>query len=332
MTESLLSLEAKETPARVAEQIEENEHTIAKLGSHLKIMQPRFIYMVGRGSSDHASGFAKYLFETETGVPVVGAAPSVTSIYQKKMLLEKSLVLVVSQSGRSPDVIQQAQMAREAGAFVVAIVNDEDSPLADIIDVILPLKAGEQKAIGATKTHLTTLSALLQLAATWSHNKDLKKAIMQLPEYLTQAIESPSLLTPADLAGTEHCAVLGRGFGYSVAKEIAMKLTGLCGIHAEPFSTAEFLHGGVGLLEHQLKIFNTILDDESYPSHMKQIKQFEQNQIEITHIKQALKGIPARLQPLTLLQRFYLDLTPIAESRGIDVNNPPGLQKITRTV
>ncbi|MCU4676671.1 SIS domain-containing protein [Catenovulum sp. 2E275] len=332
MTESLLSLEAKETPARIAEQIEENEHTIAKLGSHLKIMQPRFIYMVGRGSSDHASGFAKYLFETETGVPVVGAAPSVTSIYQRKMLLEKSLVLVVSQSGRSPDVIQQAQMAREAGAFVVAIVNDEDSPLADIIDVILPLKAGEQKAVGATKTHLTALAALLQLAATWSHNKELKKSIAQLPEYLNQAIESPPVLNPESFADTEHCAILGRGFGYSVAKEISMKLKGLCGIHAEPFSTAEFLHGGVGLLEHQLKIFNTIVEDESYASHMSYIKQFEQSEIAITHIHQALKNIPPRLQPLTLLQRFYLDLTPIALSRGIDVNNPPGLQKITRTV
>ena len=332
MTDSLLSLEAKETPARVAEQIEENEHTIAKLGSHLKIMQPRFIYMVGRGSSDHASGFAKYLFETETGVPVVGAAPSVTSIYQRKMLLEKSLVLVVSQSGRSPDVIQQAEMAREAGAFVVAIVNDENSPLADIIDVVLPLKAGEQKAVGATKTHLTALAALLQLAATWSHNKELKKAINQLPEFLQQAIDSPPLLSPQDFYNTQHCAVLGRGFGFSVAKEIAMKLKGLCGIHAEPFSTAEFLHGGVALVEHQLKIFNTIIRDESYPSHMSQIKQFEENQIPITHIKHALKDVPARLQPLTLLQRFYLDLPEIALSRGIDINNPPGLQKITRTV
>lgn len=332
MTEPLLSLEAKETPARVAEQIEENEHTIAKLGSHLKIMQPRFIYMVGRGSSDHASGFAKYLFETETGVPVVGAAPSVTSIYQKSMKLEKSLVLVVSQSGRSPDIIQQAKMAREAGAFVVAIVNDENSPLADIIDVILPLKAGEQKAIGATKTFLTTLSALLQLAATWSQNKALKKSIHQLPEYLTQAINSPALITPEDFANTKNCAILGRGFGYSVARETAMKLTGLCGIHAESFSTAEFLHGGVGLAEHKLKIFNTLIKDESYQSHMAQIKQFEENQIPITHIQQTLKNIPPRLQPLTFLQRFYLDLAPIALARGIDINNPPGLQKITRTV
>ncbi|MER2491568.1 glucosamine-6-phosphate deaminase NagB-II [Catenovulum sediminis] len=332
MTYSLLSDEAKEAPARIAEQLEENEHTIEKLGSHLKIMQPRFIYMVGRGSSDHASGYAKYLFETETGVPVVGAAPSVTSIYGQKLNLEKSLVLVVSQSGRSPDVLQQAKMARDAGAFVVAIVNDENSPLAEMIDVVLPLKAGEQNAVGATKTFLTTLSALLQLAATWSHNKALKKQIMQLPEYLQQAIDAPPLLLPEDFKDTQNCAILGRGFGFSVAKEIAMKLKGLCGIHAEPFSTAEFLHGAVGLVEHKIKIFNTIVHDESYASHMEQIAHFEKNNIAVRHIQQKLKDIPPRLQPLALMQRFYLDLTPLAESRGIDINNPPGLQKITQTV
>lgn len=332
MSNSLLTQEALETPERVAEQLEENEHAIEKLGSHLKIMQPRFIYMVGRGSSDHATGFAKYLFETETGVPVVGAAPSVTSIYGQKLNLEKSLVLVVSQSGRSPDIIEQAKMAREAGAFVVAIVNDEDSPLADEIDVVLPLKAGEQQAVGATKTYLATLSALLQLAATWSHNKELKKQIQQLPDFLRRAIDQPSLLMPEDFNHVEHCAILGRGFGFAVAKEIALKLKGLCGIHAEPFSTAEFMHSAAGLTEHNLKVFNTVITDESYATHMQQIKRFADNNLPIRHIQSQLKDIPARLQPLTLLQRFYLDLTPIAASRGIDINCPPGLQKITKTV
>ncbi|EWH10631.1 glutamine--fructose-6-phosphate transaminase (isomerizing) [Catenovulum agarivorans DS-2] len=332
MQNSLLTQEALETPERVAEQLEENEHAIEKLGSHLKIMQPRFIYMVGRGSSDHATGFAKYLFETETGVPVVGAAPSVTSIYGQKLNLEKALVLVVSQSGRSPDIVEQAKMARESGAYVVAIVNDENSPLADEIDVILPLKAGEQQAVGATKTYLATLSALLQLAATWSHNKALKKQILQLPEYLRQAIDQPALLTPEDFNQVEHCAILGRGFSFAVAKEIALKLKGLCAIHAEPFSTAEFLHSAAGLTEQNIKVFNTVIEDESYSSHMQQINKLTEHQHQVRNIQSQLKDIPVRLQPLTLLQRFYLDLTPIAASRGIDINHPPGLQKITKTV
>lgn len=332
MQESLLSQEAKESPARIAEQLDENEHAIEKLSSHLKIMQPRFIYMVGRGSSDNATGFAKYLFETETGIPVVTAAPSVTSIYGREMQLKQSLVLVISQSGRSPDVLQQAKMAREAGAFVVAIVNDENSPLADLIDVVLPLKAGQQNAIGATKTYLCTLSALLQLAAAWSHNKPLKSSILQLPDYLQRSIESPSILLPEDFAYTEHCAILGRGFGYAVAKEIALKLKGLCGIHAEPFSSAEFQHGAVGLIEHKLKVFNTSINDESYKSHMAFIKQFERDNMQIKHIQQGLKKIPERLQPLTMLQRFYLDIPAIAEAHGVNPDNPPGLQKITKTV
>ncbi|KMT64555.1 glucosamine-6-phosphate deaminase NagB-II [Catenovulum maritimum] len=332
MTDALLIKEAKETPARVAEQLDENEHTIEKLGSHLKIMQPKFIYMVGRGSSDNATGFAKYLFEIETGIPVVTAAPSVTSIYGKQIQLSQSLVIVISQSGRSPDILQQAKMAKDAGAFVVAIVNDENSPLAELIDVILPLKAGTQEAIGATKTYLATLSALLQLAATWSHNKELKRSILQLPEYLQQSIDSSPILTPDNFAETEHCAILGRGFGYAVAKEISLKLKGLCGIHAEPFSTAEFQHGAVGLAEHRLKILNVLINDESYQSHMDFINQFDKSHSQIHHVQQKLKNVPARLEPLTLLQRFYLDIPAIAQAHGVNPDNPPGLQKITKTV
>ncbi|NTS76615.1 SIS domain-containing protein [Catenovulum sp. SM1970] len=332
MSEPLISLEAKEAPKRIAEQLEENDHATDKLGSHLKLMKPRYIYIVGRGSSDHAGTFAKYLFEIETGIPVASAAPSVTSIYGKKLNLDKALVLVISQSGRSPDILAQAEMAKQSGAFVVALVNDENSPLCDITDAVLPLKAGEQNAIGATKSLLTTLSALLQFAAKWSSNKELRRSIYDLPELLEQSIKAPSIIQPELLTDVKDCAILGRGFGYAVAREVAIKLVGLCGIHAEPFSSAEFLHGGVSLIEQNITVLNTLIQDESFKSHMAQVRQFEQRGVSLHHIKQPFKKIPPRFAPLTVLQRFYLDLPEIAKARGIDPDNPPGIQKITRTL
>lgn len=332
MPDCLIAEEAKEAPARIAEQLDENDHATEKLGSHLKLMAPRFIYTVGRGSSDLAGTFAKYLFEIETGVPVVSAAPSVTSIYGKRIKLDKALVLVISQSGRSPDILEQAKMAKQAGAFVVAMVNDEGSPLTELTDAVLPLKAGEQHAVGATKSLLTTMSALLHLTAKWSHNKELKRAIYDLPEILQRSIAAPPVLAADSLTEVKNCAILGRGFGYAVAKEIAMKLIGLCGIHAEAFSTAEFLHGGVSLTEQNLTVLNALIEDESTKSHIKQIQAFENRGVPVTHIRQPIKNIPPRLAPLSLLQRFYMDVGNIACAHGIDPDHPPGLKKITRTL
>ncbi|WP_017443758.1 glucosamine-6-phosphate deaminase NagB-II [Gayadomonas joobiniege] len=332
MRDSLFAQEAAEAPERIALQLDENEHTIEKLSSHLRIMRPRFVYMVGRGTSEHAYGYAKYLFETQLGVPVVQAAPSVTSIFGQKLHLEQSLVLVVSQSGRSPDVLEQAKMARQSGAYVVAMVNDEDSPLADLIDVILPLKAGQQNAIGASKTFLTSLSSLIQLAAAWANNKPLKQQIRQLPEYLSKAVAAENMCDPEDFKNIRNCAVLSRGFGYSACKEIALKLKGMCGIHAEAYSTAEFLHAAVALLEQELPLFNAIIEDQSYPLHMQQIQSMREQNINITDIYLPQQQVPGIMQPLTLLQRFYLELPEIAKVRGLNIDQPPRVQKIIETL
>ncbi|WP_111978788.1 glucosamine-6-phosphate deaminase NagB-II [Algibacillus agarilyticus] len=332
MIQSLLEQEAREVPSRIALQLEENDHTTDKLGSHLRLVSPKFIYIVGRGSSDHAGYFAKYLFETETGIPVVSATPSVSTVYGKTVKLQGALVLLISQSGRSADVLEQAKMAKRAGAYTVGLINDENSPLCELCDVLLPLKAGKQNAIGATKTLLMTMSALIQLAAKWSHNKALIQSLNALPDLLQQAIDAPPMLLPEKVANIKHCAVLGRGFGYAVAREITMKLMGICGIHAEPFSSAEFLHGGIRMAEQELTIFSIMLRDEAFKNHRNQMHEFTEQGLVITPIEQPVLKVPDRLAPLIFLQRFYLDVALIAKSRGIDPDNPPGIQKMTKTL
>src|SRR5690606_26624847 len=175
------------------------------------------------------------------GLPVAAAAPSIASVYNKSLQLADALVLVISQSGRSPDILAQVEMAKRSGAMVVALVNDTTSPLAELAHYTLPLHVGAEKAVAATKSYLATLSAILQLVSVWSGNQALQQAVQQLPQSLTAAIALPQQLTAQALERVAHLVVLGRGLGYAISREIALKLKEVCGIHAEAFSSAEFL-------------------------------------------------------------------------------------------
>ncbi|MBW3139883.1 glucosamine-6-phosphate deaminase NagB-II [Ferrimonas balearica] len=331
MMTSIMEREALEASARVRDQLAHNGAVLQQLGAQLRTTPPKFVMWVGRGSSDHAGVFAKYLIEIEMGIPTFASAPSIASIYGRPLQLEGALVLVISQSGRSPDILAQARMAKESGARVVALVNDEQSPLAALADFVLPLRAGEEKAVAATKSYLATLSALLQLVAAWSGRRELAGAMDQLPQALTAAAEAPVQLRAEPLAEVKNLVVLGRGLGYAIAKEIALKLKEVCGIHAEAFSSAEFLHGPVTLVEQQLTVLDLDIDDESAAAHREQMAEIAHRGATVIRMSQVGQPHP-RLAPLTLMQRFYLDVEKVALARGIDPDNPKGLKKVTQTL
>ncbi|MBY5992653.1 glucosamine-6-phosphate deaminase NagB-II [Ferrimonas balearica] len=328
---SIMEREALEAAQRVSDQLGHNGAVLQQLGAQLRTTPPKFVMWVGRGSSDHAGVFAKYLIEIEMGIPTFASAPSVASIYGRPLELAGALVLVISQSGRSPDILAQARMAKESGARVVALVNDEQSPLASVADFVLPLRAGEEKAVAATKSYLATLSALLQLVAAWSGRRELAEAMDRLPGALSHAAAAPTQLSAAPLAGVSNLVVLGRGLGYAVAKEIALKLKEVCGIHAEAFSSAEFLHGPVTLVEQELTVLDLDIDDESAPAHREQMAEIRARGATVIPMSQ-VGAVHPRLAPLTLMQRFYLDVEKVALARGIDPDNPKGLKKVTQTL
>ncbi len=332
MTRTIMAQEAAEAPSRIREQLAANASRIAEIVRLIKQKQPRYVYMVGRGSSDHAGVFAKYLIEIEVGLPVAAAAPSIASVYNKQLDLTGALVLVISQSGRSPDILAQVAMAKAAGALVIALVNDESSPLAEQADQVIPLNVGAEKAVAATKSYLATLSALLQLVAAWSGNHQLQDAVISLPELLERAIELPAQLTAESLEGVQHLVVLGRGPGYAISREIALKLKEVCGIHAEAFSSAEFLHGPVTLVKDQFAIVDVSIADEANAAHQAQIAEVRSRGASIVHLHHADLLSNARVLPLALLQRFYLDVEAVARSRGVNPDAPPGLNKVTKTV
>ncbi|WP_394129770.1 glucosamine-6-phosphate deaminase NagB-II [Shewanella maritima] len=331
-TQTIMEQEARTAPTKIAQQLVENASITHSLGEVLRDFAPKFIMIVGRGSSDHAGVFAKYLFEIELGIPTFAAAPSVASVYGKQLALEGGLVIVISQSGRSPDILAQARMAKNAGAFCVALVNDETAPIKDIVDVVVPLRAGEEKAVAATKSYLATLSALLQIAAKWKQSADLEQALASIPSALQTAVEAEPQLTADSLSQVENLVVLGRGLGYAITKEIALKMKEVCSIHAESFSSAEFLHGPVTLVEQKLSIVDVTVADESLQSHLEQVDNVRQRGADLVHLHQADKAIHPRVAPLAVLQRFYIDVAAVAIARGIDPDQPKGLKKVTQTL
>ena len=332
MSNSIMALEAAEAPKRIAEQLAANAATVEQVVAQIRQRAPKFVYMVGRGSSDHAGVFAKYLIEIEIGLPVAAAAPSIASVYNKSLQLKDALVLVISQSGRSPDILAQVEMAKRSGAMVVALVNDTTSPLAEQAHYTLPLHVGAEKAVAATKSYLATLSAILQLVSVWSGNQPLQQAVQQLPQSLEQAIELPLQLNAAALEKVAHLVVLGRGLGYAISREIALKLKEVCGIHAEAFSSAEFLHGPVTLVKNQFAIVDVTVEDESLAAHRNQIEDVRGRGAAIVQLHHKGVDAQARVLPLLILQRFYLDVEVVARSRGINPDAPPGLNKVTKTV
>ncbi len=329
---TIMEREAREAPERIKEQLADNQDIIRKIGGRIRSYRPEYVVTVGRGTSDHAGVFAKYLIEVELGLPVSSAAPSVASIYGRQMKLDKALVLFISQSGRSPDILAQAEMAKKAGAFCVALVNDETAPVGDIADAVIPLKAGQEKAVAATKSYLATLSALLQLVACWSENEGMLSDLNKLPGLLAQIIDGPAQLLPADFQDMANCVVLGRGFGFAISLEIALKLKEVCAIHAEAFSSAEFFHGPVTLVEKNFTIVDMQVEDESAPFHRESMKEIKHRGACILPMRLNGIDIHPRMAPLLLLQRFYLDVEKIAVALGGNPDSPPGLCKVTRTV
>ena len=332
LTNTVMEREAREAPARIQQQIDENQPLMEALGAKLRALSPKFVFMVGRGSSDHAGVFGKYLIEVETGTPVVAAAPSVKSVYGTSVKLEDSAVIVISQSGRSPDILSQAELAKAQGALCIALVNDESSPLAEMADVVVPLNVGEEKAVAATKSYLATLSALLHLVAAWKNDPELIAAVTSLPAILAETAAEPTQLEPAALDKVKHLVVMGRGFGYALSREVALKLKEVCGIQAESFSSAEFLHGPVTLVAGGLDIISLDIQDESEASHTAQVAEVKSRGASVQHIAQTRSTIAKRIAPLTLLQRFYIDVAQVAISRGIDPDAPAGLNKVTKTL
>ena len=185
----LMATELRQAPDVVRRQSETLARPLNKFAALLRNSPPRVVVTCARGSSANAATFGKYLIERHLGIPVADAAPSIMSVYRKSLMLEGQLFLAISQSGRSEDLIKSAARAKCSGAITVALVNDTNSPLASACDIILPMEAGAELSVAATKTFVSSVAALLNLVATWTNDPKMTAALDRLPDRLASAAE-----------------------------------------------------------------------------------------------------------------------------------------------
>ncbi len=335
-----MEAEAAEAPAVVARQLHANAGAMAEIGARLRERPPRAVITCARGSSDHAATYAKYLIETRARVLTASAAPSVSSVYGIEQDLRGCLLLAISQSGKSPDLLATVDAARRSGALVIALCNAPDAPLCAAADYALPLLAGAERSVAATKSYLASLTAVAQLTASWTEDAQLQAALQSLPAALEAAARLDWRKALPLLAGAGHLYVIGRGLGLSAAQEVALKCKETCALHAEAYSGAEVRHGPLALLGPGFPALILAQDDATRPGLEALAAELAARGVDVLMAGAAADGAielptlpaPAALAPILLASSSYRLLAALARLRGLDPDRPPHLRKVTETV
>ncbi|WP_111932381.1 SIS domain-containing protein [Paraburkholderia bryophila] len=303
--------------------------------------QPRHVALtVARGSSDHAASYFASLTMSRLGVPVASLPMSVATLQQAPLQVRDQLALAFSQSGKSPDLVGTMQALREAGALTVAAVNAPSSPLADACEWHLPLVAGPELSVAATKSYIAMLSISAQLVAHWQQDADLLAALNTLPDALRTAGTLDWSQAVDELRGVERMIVIGRGLGLAIAQEAALKLKETSGIQAEAFSSAEVRHGPMELIDrdYPLLVFAPRGPEQAGLLQLaRDMRARGANVLLAAPADVAEATLPlattahAALDPIAAILSFYVMAAGLAAARGRNPDAPRHLNKVTET-
>lgn len=336
----LMLQETRQTPEAIARQIGQNAPLIKPLADAIRELRPQYAVTIARGSSDHACTVLKYALETQLSLPVASLGPSVHTLYGGKLDLSGALVVAVSQSGASPDVVENVQMARESGALTVALVNVEDSDLAGAAQYCLPLRCGKEKAVAATKSFVASLSAFLPVIAELKDDSALRAALEHLPEALgrTLALEEEAKELAERYRFADNLLLLARGMNYGVAQESALKLKETSGVHAEAYSAAEFSHGPKRLLMEGVPLLGFTSADAAWPATQQAYADLVASGGDLRTLGPATDSTlqtpqtsHALTDPACCALAFYLFASHLALHKGLNPDQPPLLSKVTKT-
>jgi glucosamine--fructose-6-phosphate aminotransferase (isomerizing) len=313
---------------------------VARAGAAVRAIAPRAVVTCARGSSDHAATFAKYLLATRTGIPTASAAPSIASVYETRARAEDCLCLTISQSGRSPDLLATVESLKLGGARVLALVNDASSPLAQLADEVLPLGAGVETSVAATKSYIASLFAVAAVVAEWTDDAAMRSELGRTSELLREAWQADWSALAEALTNASSMYVIGRGLGLGIAQEAALKLKETSQIHAEALSGAELHHGPMALVKAGFPILVFTQDDETAAGTDKLCAELAERGAAVFAVGRNVAGTtglpmpdaPALLQPMLQIQGFYRAANALALARGLDPDRPPHLAKVTETI
>ncbi|WP_031261300.1 SIS domain-containing protein [Mesorhizobium sp. LNHC252B00] len=332
--------EIREIPVVTERQVRDGGRIYLEEARRLKREAPRFLVSCARGSSDHAVTFFKYLVETRIGIPVASVGPSVASIYRAKLDFRDGVLITVSQSGGSPDLVRLQERASEGGARTIAVLNVTDSPVGRAAGAVLPMLAGPEKAVAATKSFVASLVALLSVAAYWSEDHALIDALASLPDNLAKALDCDWSAAAFPVTAAHSLYTIARGHGLGIAGEAALKLKETCRLHAESYSAAEVLHGPIALARDRFVAIVFSNGDDTEGSISDTVRRLAAAGARVFVAGRPIAGAHALpvvttphvlLQPICHVASFYRFAEALSISLGENPDAPILLKKVTET-
>ena len=339
--------EIHEQPQAVARLLQEDQEVIKALVAEIRRRDISHVMIAARGTSDNAARYAKYLFGAHNRLPVALATPSLFTIYQQPPLFGNALVLGISQSGKSPDIVSVLAEARRQGALTAAITNIPDSDLARTADFVLPLHAGDELAVAATKTYTTELAAIALLSTLLGGDGARLEQLMQMPDRMAHVfeIEQDIPRVAERYRYLSACVTVGRGYNYATAFELALKLKELTYTVVEPYSSADFLHGPLALVQHGFPVVVIAPSGKMLPEMREFMATVKGRQAELLVISddettladariplRLPAGAPEWLSPLITIMPGQLLAMYLAAARDYDIDQPRGIHKVTETI
>ncbi|HSV32507.1 MAG TPA: SIS domain-containing protein [Pyrinomonadaceae bacterium] len=343
---SLMLQEIAEQPGALAKTIAEERHKVERLGDAVRKRDVDLIVLVARGSSDNAALFGRYLLEITTGVPVSLSAPSVHTLYHAKLNLKRALVIGVSQSGEGEDINRVLENARESGAFTIGFTNEPASSMVGLVDETLLTHGGRERSVAATKTFTGQMLLFYMLAAALA-NDERSIEYEKIPEYAARALEQRQAVTELvhRYLFMDNCVVVGRGLAYANAYEFALKLMETCYVVAERFSSADFLHGPLALIERHFPVILFAPPGVMLAGTKELIARLQELNADTLAITGDIEaaGMCSRaiimpreidefLAPIPYIIPAQLFAALLAEAKGLDPDQPRSLSKVTRTL
>ena len=338
--------EIHEQPTVIARLLTDGPEDARRIAERIRSADPSFVMIAARGTSDNAARYAQYLFGARNRLPVALATPSLFTLYHAPPRLTHGLVIGISQSGQSPDIVAVVAEARIQGALTLAITNDPNSALAEAADLCLELRAGTEQAVAASKTYTAELTALAMLSTALEDDDDGRSQLLKLPRIIEEALHLNQHLatSAARFASNEQFLVVGRGYNYATAYEVALKIKETSYVAAEAHSSAELRHGPIAVVDEGFPIVLIAPSGAALEDVIELYAELRDRDAEVlvigdrpellldeSHSLPIPPGIPEWLSPIVAVVPGQLWALELARAKGFDPDQPRGLTKVTRT-
>lgn len=346
LKQTYLYREIHEQPEILRQLIDKESNSITTLVKLIERNDIAHVVIAARGTSDNVGRYAKYLLGAANGLSVGLATPSLFTIYKQPPRFKNAMVLGISQSGQSPDIVAVLDQAQRNGALTVAITNDIHSPLAEKASHTVDMNAGPERSVAATKTYTASLMAIAMLSARLAKSPRKWDQLAALPEAVSQTLKLDSAAIEAATRWrfADRCVVIGRGYNYSTAFELALKLKELTYIIAEPYSPADLLHGPFAIVERDFPVLVIAPKGAMLPNINNLLKELHQagaDTLIISDDEAILRlgdvplllpwSVPEWLSPITAVIAGQLFALRLTEIKKLNIDQPRGLNKVTRT-